>query len=450
MAHGFYEGYAPPGPQPNPYSGNGAGVVRTRDPVTGYAPARAAPFPQQAPHPAPYPASPPVYQAYPHPASYPAPRAPAGYAPAPHPDPHPAPPPSGYAPPYPAAQPVQPAPAGYAPQAVPPAGPVHGGSGSGGGASMPPPGGGRNRAVRAVNVIGALLSVALVVGVGVWSYRLMVRDVTGVPVIRALAGPIRTSPDDPGGRQANYQGLAVNAVAAQSDSEGSAEIALAPPPASLADEDRAGEELTGRQVQSGSAPITAPDAVGAAIAQAMSDAPPATVQTAAARAEPLDLVPASVPGVSRSPVPRARNAQAVAQAASRPAQPVAAPEPTQVASQNGGAGDQQAEALLQELVTRLSAPDVTDIDPDSLTPGTRLVQLGIYQDEDSARRAWDSINQRFPAFLEDRGRVVEAATSGGRVFYRLRAAGFADEPEARRFCSMLIAENLDCIPTLIR
>ena len=48
---------------------------------------------------------------------------------------------------------------------------------------------------RLVNLAGAALSVALVVGVGVWSYRLMVRDVTGVPVIRAMSGPIRTSPE---------------------------------------------------------------------------------------------------------------------------------------------------------------------------------------------------------------------------------------------------------------
>ena len=64
------------------------------------------------------------------------------------------------------------------------------------------------RVGRLVNLAGAALSVTLMLGVGVWSYRLMVRDVTGVPVIRALGGPIRVSPDDPGGRQAALQGRA--------------------------------------------------------------------------------------------------------------------------------------------------------------------------------------------------------------------------------------------------
>ncbi|MFT4962307.1 MAG: hypothetical protein ACI92Z_003404, partial [Paracoccaceae bacterium] len=31
------------------------------------------------------------------------------------------------------------------------------------------------------NVLGTLVSVGLIVGVGVWGYKLMVRDVSGVP-----------------------------------------------------------------------------------------------------------------------------------------------------------------------------------------------------------------------------------------------------------------------------
>ena len=60
-----------------------------------------------------------------------------------------------------------------------------------------------------LNWIGAALSLALLIGVCAWGYRLMVRDVSGVPVVQALAGPMRISPDDPGGRRAAHQGLAV-------------------------------------------------------------------------------------------------------------------------------------------------------------------------------------------------------------------------------------------------
>ncbi len=301
---------------------------------------------------------------------------------------------------------------------------------------------GPGRVARLVSLTGAVLSVALLAGVGVWSYRLMVRDVTGVPVIRALAGPLRESPDDPGGRQAAYQGLAVNTVAAEGGAAGAAQsIALAPLPQELSDEDRSSGVLAAR-----GAPITAPGSLALAAAPVAEVAPaPAAPQTASADPGSLQILPASVPGISRSPRPRARNATL---AVARPA-PVAT---TTLAAAPAvpGAADAQAEALLQELVTRLGAPQVVDVDPASLTPGTRLVQLGAYDDEAAARDAWQALTARFPSYLENRGRIVESASAGGRVFYRLRAAGFADEPEARRFCSVLLADNVDCIPVLIR
>ena len=67
---------------------------------------------------------------------------------------------------------------------------------------------------RRINLAGGLTSLALVVGLGVWGYKLAVRDVNGVPVIQALDGPMRISPADPGGEVADNQGLAVNTVAA--------------------------------------------------------------------------------------------------------------------------------------------------------------------------------------------------------------------------------------------
>ena len=42
--------------------------------------------------------------------------------------------------------------------------------------------------------------------------------------------------------------------------------------------------------------------------------------------------------------------------------------------------------------------------------------------------------------------VLQPAESGGRTFYRLRAHGFDDEDDARRFCSAFVAQNATCIP----
>ena len=44
---------------------------------------------------------------------------------------------------------------------------------------------------------GALTSVALVAGLGIWGYDLAMRDLNGVPVVAALEGPMRVAPEDP-------------------------------------------------------------------------------------------------------------------------------------------------------------------------------------------------------------------------------------------------------------
>lgn len=274
-----------------------------------------------------------------------------------------------------------------------------------------------------VNTVGAVLSVALVAGVGLWSYRLMVRDVSGIPVVRALEGPMRVSPADPGGRQQQYQGLAVNSIAADgAPVSAPAQVALAPPTTGLAPEDL----LRAEPASQPAAPAPAPSSV-----------PEATISTVAASA--TDLVPLGTPGIARSVLPPRRPAHIAGRATG--AAPVLAVAAT---------GDRQAEAAIEELATRLAAPRVTDIDPTSLTAGTRLVQLGAFETDAEARRVWDDLSARFPAYLDGRGRVVEAATAGGRVFYRLRAHGFRDEPEARRFCSVFVHEDIDCTPVLIR
>ena len=45
-----------------------------------------------------------------------------------------------------------------------------------------------------INGFGAVLSLALVGAIIVWAYQLAVRDVTGIPVIRAMDGPMRVQP----------------------------------------------------------------------------------------------------------------------------------------------------------------------------------------------------------------------------------------------------------------
>ncbi|WP_333830029.1 SPOR domain-containing protein [Pararhodobacter sp.] len=300
-----------------------------------------------------------------------------------------------------------------------------------------------------VNVVGAVLSVALLAGVGVWSYRLMVRDVSGVPVIRALEGPMRVSPEDPGGRQAAYQGLAVNAIAAEGSAGAAAdEIVLAPGPVELASGDRPVAALPTPAPSQPAQNMQPAVAVYNAVAEASFPVQATPASLTLESLEPLDLVPSSTPGIARSPVPPRRPTSSAAAVQMASVQTTNTPSMSDAGASSGR--DAQAEAVLVELATRLAPARHVDVDPSSLTPGTRLVQLGAYDDEPAAREAWEALAGRFSAHLDGPGRIIEPATSGGRTFYRLRAHGFDDEPEARRFCAVLLAENADCIPVLIR
>ncbi|WP_209425162.1 SPOR domain-containing protein [Pararhodobacter sp. SW119] len=285
------------------------------------------------------------------------------------------------------------------------------------------------------NWTGALISVALLAGVGVWSYRLMVRDISGVPVVRALDGPMRISPEDPGGRQAAYQGLAVNAVAAGETPPPAADaVALAPEPVALAPEDRP------PPAPSIETPRPVPELAATAERAEAQDAPPIDDGTDTALVE-IVAMSADVPGIARSPFPLSRPT-----APPRFAMARGQPQPVSDAE----ADDAEAEALLELLLARLAPGTQTEIDPETLPVGTRLVQLGAFPDEVGARDAWEALSTQFAAAFDGRARVIEPAVSAGRTIYRLRAHGFADEPEARRFCALLVAEGADCIPVLIR
>ncbi|WP_275393447.1 SPOR domain-containing protein [Aliiroseovarius sp. Z3] len=295
---------------------------------------------------------------------------------------------------------------------------------------------------------GAALSLALIVGLGVWGYKLAVRDVTGIPVVRALEGPMRVQPDNPGGQSAAHQGFAVNDVQSEGQATAPADrLVLAPAPEDLADEDMTTEVATradtapGAELPLHEATAILPDAdpasvdpVAAALAiaeQIAADAEPlsgtasdettlASLSGAAADLSEtiaVKIIPASVPGVSQSPRPTSRPADLTTRVAAAPVAP---------------------------------AEIATEVAPDQVAAGTRLVQLGAYDSADVARSEWNRLSTQFEDYFTGKSRVVQKAQSGGKTFYRLRAVGFEDLADARRFCSVLMASKAACIPVVNR
>ncbi|OYX44263.1 MAG: hypothetical protein B7Z02_05770 [Rhodobacterales bacterium 32-67-9] len=321
------------------------------------------------------------------------------------------------------------------------------------GASRPASAGQGGQMQKWMNGAGALTSVALIAGLGVWAYNLAVRDVRGVPVIQALEGPARVAPDNPGGELALHQGLAVNEIAADGTAGDPADrLTLAPRPDGLTLDDQPMGELAA-SADDGALPPPEPLAAtgsdfteapagetSAVLAALRPDEPlpdgPVDAVPLDSRAEEgfvaPDAIAADIPGVARSLRPAARPG-------SGSGVDVAAAVDV----------DAMAEAAAAAVAAAM-APQALDVAPETLAEGTRLVQIGAYPDEARARLEWDKTTARFGALLDGKRRVIEPATSGGETFYRLRVEGFTDLDDARRFCAALKAENAECVPAVVR
>lgn len=295
------------------------------------------------------------------------------------------------------------------------------------GGRLPPSDGRLEKLRRIVNLGGAVCSVALVLGLGFWGYRLAVRDVTGVPVMRAMAGAMRVAPADPGGDQASHQGLSVNAVAATGTASPTADqIVLAPRPVELqpgdlvaaseaevqADGDEtimAGLTISGEATSGGESGLleTSADSIDDAVAMAMD-----------AEATP--------PG------------EGAMLTSLRP--------PRRPADLPGG----EAASVVTDVQAVAAPGPATEIDPATLSTGTRLAQLGAFDSPEEAREKFSELQLAFGELMAGKAMVIQPAQSGGRSFYRLRAHGFGDDDEARRFCAALQAEDADCIPVAQR
>lgn len=308
-----------------------------------------------------------------------------------------------------------------------------------------------------LNWAGALASVALVAGTCVWGYKLLMRDVSGVPVVRSVEGPMRMQPEDPGGRQAAHQGLAVNQVAADGSAAAPADrLTLAPAPIDLSQQDAKVQTASVPQLETTTtndvrnadkSDIVAPppldsgkiEAIESFARQIANDVEPLT-ETGPADTDPIKVSLGDVEAPAPEPVIEAEEAKPAVKftnGVSHSLRPQLRPK---------GLGKSEKTAA----VTDIEDAPASVVDAASIPVGTHLVQLGAYASAELAGEEWTRLSGRFSDYLGDKTRVIQEAQSGGRVFYRLRAMGFADLSDARRMCSALKAERADCIPVTIR
>ena len=287
-------------------------------------------------------------------------------------------------------------------------------------------GGALDEARRWVSMGGAVSSVALVLGLAYWGYALAVRDVSGVPVMRAAVGAMRVAPADPGGEQMLNQGLTVNAIAAMGTTAKPADtVTLAP----LA------EDLQPDDVPVAVASAAPQAASPVVVASALSDG---TAQAPAVAAPPVE--PAT--GLAQDTVDAAV-AAALAEASADPnaISPALRPKP-RPADLDG--------AVVEVAAPVVTQPAIAEKDPSTIPVGTILAQFGAYESADLARAKFAELVDNFGGLMAGKDMVVLKAETTGRIIYRLRASGLTSDADAKSFCAALQAEGTECVPVAQR
>jgi hypothetical protein len=268
------------------------------------------------------------------------------------------------------------------------------------------------------NIVGAVISLAVFVGIVTWGAKTVLRDSSGVPVVRALKGPARVAPEDPGGLLVAHQGLTVNEVAGSQITVAADDpLQLAPRPINLQAEDQPIQPVVDRE----NATATAPAAV--VLPEPEMDAAEALVidETAESLAAMLAA------GTDTAPVK----------------EPASAVIP---ASAGGGPIQSLRPRLRPFAVFTRQTPRVAprNILAAQIVRGAPMAQLGAFGSAAIAEQAWADLSERHGDYLVGKPHVILQAAVGGGTIYRLRVHGFENQEEARRLCTALNRQNAEC------
>ena len=276
--------------------------------------------------------------------------------------------------------------------------------------------------------IGAVLSLSLLAGAIGWSYKLVVRDINQIPIVRAQLGPLRVAPDNPGGLTAANQGLSVTQLAVNEKPLLSDEINLAPAAEILNEETSASllrevdklnqidetyeikeinlENTVSLDGSSGAMKGETASKTESLVAQVAFSQKKVEIENAVSLA--LSITSEFDPSLtSLRPKTRPRSVQ------------------------------QNRELIVSK-------------EPMSKLPiGSAIVQLGAFDSKSLAESEWRRFEKLLGSILAPKQMIIQKAESGGKIFYRLRASGFNDISDARQFCTA-ISDKVACIPVVTR
>jgi len=297
---------------------------------------------------------------------------------------------------------------------------------------------------RIKNVIylgGAAVSLGLIAGAVYWGVTMTQRDISKIPVVAARAEPMRIAPENPGGQAADNMDLTVSRVAAIETPQSVDTVVVATLPPDLADTDAPQPELIAEQASQASLQEQENAVLDmSALADGMTQG-----------LDPLSELPppAATPNIVQGNI---EDALRLALSDAETSGPLVVDGLVHVSLRPRARPVMQpAVAIASATPSDMGTPTAAVAAPvaPKISVGSALVQLGAFDTSQAAQDEWDKLAAAMAPVIGDRAPVIEQANSGGRPFYRLRAAGFQDLSDARRFCSA-VASKTDCIPVLAR
>ena len=279
---------------------------------------------------------------------------------------------------------------------------------------------------------GAALSLSLLAGAISWSYKLIVRDINQIPIVRAQEGPLRVAPTDPGGLTAANQGLSVTQLAVNEQPLLSDEIYLAPAAEMLS------KENVETKIEEGYIPknndkkleIKEVNAENNINLKAWSDQVQinkgseneVVLSEAVFSQKKLDIQNAVSMALSIT------DNTDVFRVSLRPQiRPI---------SFNQDSSKNFDHAASSGQISQLAV-------------GSAVVQVGAFDNKALAQSEWKRLKNLLGSVLNTKQMIIQKAESGGKIFYRLRASGFNDIADARQFCTA-INDKVACIPVVTR
>jgi len=267
------------------------------------------------------------------------------------------------------------------------------------------------------------------------------------PLIKAIAGPYKVAPDDPGGRQFADQGEINRLLRDEPESAGPERVLPLPEeprrpvvtetleqpmtqePVAPAEEIQAADEDALREAETALARLLA-DVGPAAAPDQLS---PTTEQATGTTSGTTVPVPAMRPSEPAAPVegPSSEADEALNQLLAE-----LAVDPTATSGRAGSAGAPPATVAAIAPTDRTAGQGPIE--------GSYRVQLAAVREQDDLSQAWGKLVEHLGGLVAEYEPHYERAETANGVFYRIQLGPFASEQSAERMCAEIQRQNASC------